>query len=44
MTPAIFFGHGTPMNAIENNFFTQSWQDSIFNLPQPRAIVIISAH
>lgn len=42
--PVIFVGHGTPMNAIENNEFTQCWQRLGEGLPQPTAILCISAH
>lgn len=42
--PAIFFGHGSPMNALENNVYTQAWQRLGASLPKPKAIVAISAH
>ena len=42
--PAIFVGHGSPMNAIENNVFTQNWRKLGKELPRPEAILIISAH
>lgn len=42
--PVLFFGHGSPMNAIENNLFTKGWKESIKNLPTPAAILCISAH
>lgn len=42
--PVFFFGHGSPMNAIEQNEFTQGWKNSILNLPKPNAILCISAH
>ncbi len=42
--PVFFFGHGSPMNALENNEFTRGWKASIKNLPQPAAILCISAH
>jgi len=42
--PAIFFGHGSPMNAIENNAYTKSWAEIVKGLPRPRAILMISAH
>lgn len=45
--PVIFFGHGSPMNAIEQNHFTQSWQQQVADLTGPRlpkAILLISAH
>lgn len=42
--PALFVGHGSPMNAIENNEFSQAWKDAAKNLPEPTAILCISAH
>lgn len=42
--PAIFFGHGSPMNALENNTITQEWQKLGQTLPKPDAILAISAH
>ncbi len=42
--PAIFFGHGSPMNAIEDNHFTQKWREIGLSLPQAQAILVISAH
>ncbi len=44
LAPAIFIGHGSPMNAIENNEFTQTWRQLGKELPKPEAILIISAH
>jgi 4,5-DOPA dioxygenase extradiol len=42
--PALFIGHGTPMNAIEDNAFSRAWADLGRQLPRPRAIVCVSAH
>ncbi len=42
--PAVFVGHGSPMNAIEDTPFRRSWQALGRRLPRPRAIVCISAH
>src|SRR5271168_2985353 len=42
--PVVFFGHGSPMNALEQNPFTRSWQALGHELPRPRAILSISAH
>ncbi|MES2677503.1 MAG: 4,5-DOPA dioxygenase extradiol [Pseudomonadota bacterium] len=42
--PTIFFGHGSPMNAIEENFYTQTWQKIVKNIERPKAILVISAH
>ncbi len=42
--PAIFFGHGNPMNALEENAYTRGWVDIGASIPRPRAILAISAH
>ncbi len=42
--PVLFLGHGSPMNAIEDNPFTQGWQRVGKDLPRPNAILCISAH
>lgn len=42
--PAIFFGHGNPMNALVENGYTQAWRKIGADLPRPKAIVAISAH
>jgi 4,5-DOPA dioxygenase extradiol len=42
--PALFIGHGSPMNALEDNAFTRGWQDAARWIPKPRAVVCISAH
>lgn len=42
--PAIFFGHGNPMNALEDNAFTQAWRRIGASIPRPRAILSVSAH
>ncbi|AUZ04838.1 subunit B of extradiol ring-cleavage dioxygenase [Vitreoscilla sp. C1] len=42
--PVFFFGHGTPMNALELNEFTRQWRQIGANLPKPAAILAISAH
>jgi len=42
--PLLFVGHGSPMNAIENNEFTAAWQSLGKSLAKPRAILCISAH
>jgi 4,5-DOPA dioxygenase extradiol len=42
--PAIFFGHGNPMNALQTNAFTRGWREIGERLPRPRAILSISAH
>lgn len=42
--PVLFVGHGSPMNAIEQNNFHQNWQKIGKELPKPAAILMISAH
>ncbi len=42
--PAIFFGHGNPMNAIEQNLYTDAWAEIGKAIPRPKAILSISAH
>ena len=42
--PVLFVGHGSPMNAIENNEFTANWSKIGADLPKPKAILSVSAH
>lgn len=42
--PAIFFGHGNPMNALTDNTYTAGWQRIGKQIPKPKAILSISAH
>ena len=42
--PAIFFGHGNPMNALQRNPYTERWAEIGTNLPRPKAILCVSAH
>jgi len=42
--PAIFFGHGNPMNALLSNSYTQGWRRIGVGTPRPKAILSISAH
>lgn len=42
--PAMFVGHGSPMNAIEDNRFTAEWVRIAGSIPKPEAILSISAH
>lgn len=44
MMPVLFMGHGSPMNAIEDNTFTQTWEYLGKTLPTPTAVLCISAH
>jgi 4,5-DOPA dioxygenase extradiol len=42
--PALFIGHGSPMNTIEDNDFTQAWRGLGKDLPRPKALLVVSAH
>jgi 4,5-DOPA dioxygenase extradiol len=42
--PAVFFGHGNPMNAIQQNAYTEAWSRLGQEMPRPKAILSISAH
>jgi 4,5-DOPA dioxygenase extradiol len=42
--PVLFLGHGSPMNAIEENDFVEGWRNVGKTLPKPAAILCISAH
>ena len=42
--PALFFGHGNPMNAVANNAWTEAWRRIGERIVRPRAILAISAH
>jgi 4,5-DOPA dioxygenase extradiol len=42
--PVLFVGHGSPMNAIEDNEFSRKWKELGVSLRRPKAILCISAH
>jgi 4,5-DOPA dioxygenase extradiol len=42
--PALFIGHGNPMNALRSNAYTAAWRALGTHLPRPTAIVAVSAH
>jgi 4,5-DOPA dioxygenase extradiol len=42
--PALFIGHGSPMNAIEDTPYSHAWRSVGASLPRPKAILMISAH
>ncbi|NDL66476.1 4,5-DOPA dioxygenase extradiol [Anaerotalea alkaliphila] len=42
--PVLFIGHGSPMNAVEDNSFTRSWEKVAEKIPRPKAILSVSAH
>ena len=44
MMPVLFVGHGSPMNAIEDNVFSREMKTMGKKLPRPKAILMISAH
>lgn len=44
LMPVLFIGHGSPMNAIEENIFVEEWRSLGRSLPTPKAILCISAH
>lgn len=42
--PILFIGHGSPMNAIEDNSYTREWEEISKKISQPKGIIAISAH
>lgn len=42
--PVLFIGHGSPMNGIEDNEFSRKWADVAKDIPQPNAVLVVSAH
>ncbi|HUR22532.1 MAG TPA: 4,5-DOPA dioxygenase extradiol [Acidimicrobiales bacterium] len=42
--PAGFFGHGSPMNALDDNRYTEAWRAFGAEVPRPRAVLVVSAH
>jgi len=43
-TPALFIGHGSPMNTLEQNGYTEAWRAFGRHLPRPKALLVVSAH
>jgi 4,5-DOPA dioxygenase extradiol len=43
-TPALFIGHGSPMNSVEDNGYTRAWRRLGQSLPRPRVVLVVSAH
>jgi 4,5-DOPA dioxygenase extradiol len=43
-TPAIFFGHGNPMNAVLHNDYTEAWAQIGSRIAKPKSILCVSAH
>ncbi|HEX7219065.1 MAG TPA: class III extradiol ring-cleavage dioxygenase, partial [Burkholderiales bacterium] len=44
LMPAVFIGHGSPMNALESNRYTAAWRAIGAAVPKPRAVLVVSAH
>jgi len=44
LMPALFIGHGNPMNAIEETVYAAAWREAAAMIPRPAAILCISAH
>ena len=42
--PAIFFGHGNPLNALVRNEWTERWAAVGESVPRPKAVLCVSAH
>lgn len=42
--PVLFIGHGSPMNGIEHNEFSNYWKQLASEIPTPKAVLVISAH
>lgn len=42
--PVLFVGHGSPMNAIEDNNYTRTWRSIAERIPKPEVILSVSAH
>ena len=44
LMPVLFIGHGSPMNGIEDNGFSRRWKEMGKEIPQPTAVIVVSAH
>jgi len=44
LMPVLFIGHGSPMNGIEDNEFSRRWASMAKEIPQPQAVLVVSAH
>lgn len=44
MMPVLFIGHGSPMNGIEDNEFSNRWAKMAKEIPTPKAVLVVSAH
>jgi len=44
LMPVLFIGHGSPMNGIEDNEFSREWAAQVKDIPEPKAVIVVSAH
>src|SRR5678810_1048612 len=44
LMPAVFLGHGSPMNALQSNRYTSAWRAFGASVPRPRGVLVVSAH
>jgi 4,5-DOPA dioxygenase extradiol len=44
LMPVVFLGHGSPMNALDDNRYTRTWRAIGASVPRPRAVLVVSAH
>ncbi|MEP7231085.1 MAG: 4,5-DOPA dioxygenase extradiol [Ginsengibacter sp.] len=44
LMPVLFIGHGSPMNGIEDNGFSERWKAMAKEIPTPAAVMVVSAH
>ena len=44
LMPVLFMGHGSPMNGIEHNEFSEKWAAIAKKIPVPQAVLVVSAH
>lgn len=44
LMPAVFLGHGNPMNALQRNAWTEAWEAIGASIPRPQAVLSVSAH
>lgn len=44
LMPVLFIGHGSPMNGIEDNEFSQRWAQMAKEIPTPASVLVVSAH
>ena len=44
LMPVLFIGHGSPMNGIEDTEFSRRWTQMAKEIPEPKAVLVVSAH